>query len=233
MEKVLIAWSGGKDSALCLWKLRNSETKEVAALLTTITEDYERISMHGVRLALLEEQAKSLGFPLEKVLISKNATNEEYEEKMEELLLKYSKREVKTVAFGDIFLEDVRRYREENLEKIGMKGLFPLWGKNTRELTEEFINAGFKAVITCVDTKYLDSSFVGRTFDRDFLDDLPPNVDPCGENGEFHSFVYEGPIFKRKIEFELGEVVKRDDFYFQDLIPNRYRTDRALSRSNP
>lgn len=233
MEKVLIAWSGGKDSALCLWKLRNSETKEVAALLTTITEDYERISMHGVRLALLEEQAKSIGFPLEKVLISKNATNKEYEEKMEELLLKYSRRGVKTVAFGDIFLEDVRRYREENLEKIGMKGLFPLWGKNTRELAEEFIGAGFKAVITCVDSRHLDSSFVGRTFDRDFLNDLPQNVDPCGENGEFHSFVYDGPIFKRKIEFELGEVVKRDDFYFQDLIPNKHCTDRALSRSSP
>ena len=220
-EKVLVAWSGGKDSALCLWRLNDSRY-EVITLLTTITEDYERISMHGVREFLIEEQAKSLGYPLEKVLIPKNATNEEYEEKMEELLLNYREKKVKTVAFGDIFLEDVRKYREENLEKIGMKGLFPLWGRDTRELAEEFIDGGFKAIITCVDSKALSSAFVGRIFDRNFLEELPASVDPCGENGEFHSFVFDGPIFRNKIEFKLGKVVKRNRFYFQDLIPGNH-----------
>ncbi|RLI82155.1 diphthine--ammonia ligase [Archaeoglobales archaeon] len=215
-DKVLIGWSGGKDSALTLYEIEKSY--EVAALLTTVTEDYERISMHGVRVALLEKQAESLGYPLEKILISKNASNEEYEAKMLEVLEKYRGR-ASYVAFGDIFLEDVRKYREENLKRANMKGIFPLWGRDTAKLAQNFIDFGFKAIIICVDSKFLDESFVGRIYDENFLQELPPNVDPCGENGEFHSFVYDGPIFKSRIYFKVGEIVLRDRFYFCDLIP--------------
>jgi uncharacterized protein (TIGR00290 family) len=215
MTKILIGWSGGKDSALTLYEIEKSH--EVAALLTTVTEDYERISMHGVRVALLEKQAESLGFPLEKILISKNASNEEYEAKMKEVLERYREK-VPYMAFGDIFLEDVRRYREENLKKIGIKGIFPLWGRDTAKLAQKFIDLGFKAIITCIDSKFLDESFVGRIYDEDFLQELPPNVDPCGENGEFHSFVYDGPIFKSRIPFKIGETVLQDGFYFCDLM---------------
>ncbi len=217
MDRILIGWSGGKDSALTLYEIK--ESYEVAALLTTVTEDYERISMHGVRATLLEKQAESLGYPLEKVLISKNASNDEYEVKMREVLERYHEK-VSYVAFGDIFLEDVRRYREENLRRIGMKGIFPLWGENTAKLAQKFIDLGFKAIITCVDSKFLDETFVGRIYDEEFLQDLPPNVDPCGENGEFHSFVYDGPIFGSRTSFKVGETVLRDGFYFCDLVPD-------------
>ena len=219
-EKVLFAWSGGKDSAMALYELQRTHSYEISALLTTVTEDYDRISMHGVRRILLERQADSLGYPLEKIFISKNCSNEEYESKMRDVLAKYLEAGVSSVVFGDIFLEDVRKYREDNLAKVGMKGIFPLWKKDTTELANTFINLGFKAVITCVDSKVLDKRFVGRIYDKQFLRELPSNVDPCGENGEFHSFVYDGPIFKRKISFTIGDIVLRDNrFYFCDLIP--------------
>jgi uncharacterized protein (TIGR00290 family) len=219
-EKVLLSWSGGKDSALSLYELLRSGTYNVCALLTTITEDYDRISMHGVRRVLLEVQADSLGIPLEKVFISKDISNEEYELKMQKICEKYVGKGVSTVGFGDVFLEDVRKYRELNLSKIGMKALFPLWGIDTTFLAHTFIDSGFKAVITCVDSQALGRDFVGREFDEQFLSELPPSVDPCGENGEFHSFVYDGPVFKTKIWCTTGEVVFRENrFYFCDLIP--------------
>jgi len=219
-ERVLFTWSGGKDSVMALYELQKAGDYEISALLTTVTKDYDRISMHGVRRVLLEQQADSLGYSLEQVFISKNASNEEYEAKMREILEKYVKAGISTVVFGDIFLEDVRKYREENLSKIGMKAVFPIWKRNTTELTHTFIALGFKAVITCVDSKVLDKRFVGRRFDERFLSELPSNVDPCGENGEFHSFVYDGPIFRESLLYELGEVVLRDNrFYFCDLIP--------------
>ena len=218
--KVLFAWSGGKDSAMAFYELQRSHSYEILALLTTVTKEYDRISIHGVRRILLERQADSLGYPLEKIFISKNASNEEYESKMRDVLVKYREMGVSSVVFGDIFLEDVRRYREDNLAKVGMKGIFPLWKRDTAELANTFINLGFKAVITCVDSKVLDKRFVGRIYDKQFLRELPPNVDPCGENGEFHSFVYDGPIFRRKITFTIGDIVLRDNrFYFCDLIP--------------
>jgi uncharacterized protein (TIGR00290 family) len=219
-EKVLFSWSGGKDSAMALYEIQKGKDYEVRALLTTVSEDYDRVSMHGLRRVLLERQAESIGYPLEKVLISKNASNQEYESKMEEALLKYKDAGVGFVAFGDIFLEDIRKYRESYLGKIGMTGIFPIWKRNSKELAQTFIDLGFKAVLICVDLEVMDRKFVGRTFDSKFLADLPSNVDPCGENGEFHSFVYDGPIFAEKVLHEMGEVILRDNrFYYCDLIP--------------
>ena len=219
-EKVLFTWSSGKDSAMALYELQKAGEYEILALLTTVTEDYSRVSMHGVRRALLEEQAESVGIPLETVLIGKDASNDEYESKMRETLLRYQRQGVASVAFGDIFLEDLRRYREENLSKIGMNGLFPIWDRDTAELAGTFIELGFKAVVTCVDSNVLDKEFVGREFDDRFLADLPSTVDPCGENGEFHSFVYAGPIFRQPIAHEKGQIVLRANrFHFCDVIP--------------
>ncbi len=205
---------------MALYKLLNTTNYEIAALLTTVTEDYDRISMHGVQSILLEKQAESLGFPLEKIYISKISSNEEYETRMKEKLTCYRGLGILSVAFGDIFLEDLKKYREENLDKIGMKGIFPIWKRDTAELSRTFIDSGFKAIITCIDSKVLDKSFVGREFDKELLSELPPDVDPCGENGEFHSFVYNGPIFSKDILFKRGEVVLRNErFYYCDLMP--------------
>jgi uncharacterized protein (TIGR00290 family) len=219
-KKVLLSWSGGKDAALALHELQASSDYEVAALLTTVTAEYDRISMHGVRRVLLQRQASDLGLPLHIVLISADTTDAEYREKMKEEMQRHVEAGVFHVAFGDIFLEDVRRYREENLARLDLQALFPLWQRDSGELSRSFIDAGFKAIVTCVDSKALSGSFVGRRFDAGFLSDLPPTVDPCGENGEFHSFVYDGPIFRQAIPYSKGRVVLRDQrFYFCDLLP--------------
>jgi uncharacterized protein (TIGR00290 family) len=220
VEKTILSWSGGKDSALALYELGKTRSYEILALLTTVTEDYDRISMHGVRRILLERQAASLGFPLEKVFISKDTSDEEYAAKMQTVLARYLAAGVSSVVFGDIFLEDLRKYREDNLSKVGMKGIFPLWNRDTAELAQTFIDLGFKAVITCIDSNVLDKRFVGRTFDQQFLSELPPTVDACGENGGFHSFVYDGPVFQEQISHTIGEIVLRENrFYYCDLIP--------------
>lgn len=222
--KVIVAWSGGKDSALALHEIQRAGDYEILTLLTTLTEDYDRISMHGVRRELLEQQAELLGLHLEKIFISKNASEEECESKMQEVLTKYLTTGASAVVFGDIFLEDLRKYRENNLSRVGMKGIFPLWKKDTTELAHRFIDLGFKAITTCVDSEFLDKAFVGRTIDEELLAELPPGVDPCGENGEFHSFVYDGPIFREPVSFTTGEVVLRDKrFYFCDLIPGLFQ----------
>jgi uncharacterized protein (TIGR00290 family) len=221
MEDVLVSWSGGKDAAVSLYEVLNSGKYRVAALLTTVTEDFDRISMHGVRRSLLEQQAKSLGLPLEIVLISQNAPNGEYETNMGRLLAQYQKKGVQSVVFGDIFLEDLKIYRENNLAKLGMKGLYPLWKRDTRELASSLAPRGFRAITTCIDTQALDQRFVGRVIDERFLAELPEGVDPCGENGEFHSFVYDAPIFAKPIFHALGERVLRENrFFYCDLIPN-------------
>lgn len=226
-ERVILSWSGGKDSALSLYEIQNADDYEISALLTTVTEDYDRISMHGVRRILLEQQAAFLGLPLETILISKGASNEEYESKMRAVLLKYLKAGVSSVVLGDIFLEDLRRYREDNLAEIGMRGIFPLWKRDTDELARIFLDSGFKAIVTCVDSNVLDKTFVGRVFDERFLSRLPPNIDPCGENGEFHSFTYDGPIFQQKISCTVGEVTLREDrFYYCDLISSEESSHR-------
>jgi len=219
-NQVILSWSGGKDSALALYELQKSDHYEIVTLLTTVTKDYDRISMHGVRRSLLERQAAALTLPLEILYISKNCSNDEYESNMREVLETYLKKGISSVVFGDLFLGDIRTYREENLAKMGMKGIFPLWKRNTTELANTFIELGFKAVITCIDSKVLDKHFVGRLYDLQFISELPATVDPCGENGEFHSFVYDGPIFQKKIVYTLGEVVLRENqFYFCDLRP--------------
>jgi len=218
-KNILFCWSGGKDSSLALYEVQKAKSHNVAALLTTITEDYDRISMHGVRRVLLEQQAEALGLPLKKVLIPKEATNDIYESRMRALLEEGLREGIDTVAFGDIFLEDLKLYRENNLAQLGMKGLFPIWKQDSAELAQTFINLGFKAVLACIDTKFLDPSFAGRPYDQDLLRDLPPNVDPCGENGEFHSFAFDGPIFKHRINHTVGEVVRRDRYCFCDLVP--------------
>ena len=219
MEKVLLAWSGGKDSAMSLYEIQSSGKYEIVSLLTTINQDYDRVSMHGVRRTLVEQQALSLGLPMEKVLVPKSCSNEEYEARMGEVLTRFKQDSINQVVFGDIFLEWVKEYREANLSKLGMKGIFPIWGRDTDELTRSFITLGFQAVITCVDTKVLAQRFLGRMLDGQFLAELPSSVDPGGENGEFHSFVFAGPVFKDRIAYTLGETVQRDSFYFCDLLP--------------
>jgi len=219
-RQVLVAWSGGKDCSLALYEILRDQEWHVAALLTTLTEGYDRISMHGVRRTLLEEQAARLSLPLEEVWISQRASNEEYESKMRHVLEKHRKQGVDCVAFGDIYLEGIRQYREENLAKAGMTGVFPLWGQDTRALMRRFLELDFKAVVTCVDLEAIDGAFAGRRIDETFVRDLPPEADPCGEKGEFHSFVYDGPIFDGPIGITVGETVLRDGrFLFCDLAP--------------
>ena len=218
-EPILFCWSGGKDSALALHTLLQHYDVRIAALLTTVTEGYDRISMHGVRRELLQQQAESLRLPLHEVFIPPQCGNTIYEARMEEALLLYFQQGIRRVAFGDIFLEDLRLYREKNLARVAMQALFPIWKRDTCELIREFHEAGFRSVAVCIDSKVLDSSFAGRELDASFFADLPQGVDPCGENGEFHTFVYDGPIFTRPVGFTLGEVVRRDSFVFRDLLP--------------
>ena len=213
-----LSWSGGKDSAFALWTLRREGT-EPAALITTVTDAFDRISMHGVRRDLLARQAEALGVPLVEVVIPPSCVNEIYEARMAEAFAAPPLSEVEEVAFGDLFLEDVRAYREERLTAAGRRGVFPLWGRDTTELAQEFIAAGFQATIVCLDPRVLDSSFAGRRYDERLLAELPPAVDPCGENGEFHTFVHAGPIFSRPIACEAGERnIERDGFVFSDLV---------------
>ena len=218
-EKVIFSWSGGKDSAIALHEIQKAGQYEIRTLLTTVNAEYDRISIHGVGRELLEQQARSLGLPLEQILLLKDFSNEEYENKMQKTLEKYKEAGVNSVVFGDIFLEDLKQHRENKLSTIGMTGVFPIWKKDTRKLAQKFIDSGFKAVITCVDSQVLDKKFVGREFDSQFLSELDDEIDPCGENGEFHSFVYDGPIFQNTIKQKRGEIVLRAKrFYFCDLI---------------
>lgn len=220
-QPVLLSWSGGKDSALALHALRRDPRYEVVGLLTTIAAEYGRVSHHGVREALLERQAEAVDAPLDKLYLPSNfgqpCTNEQYAELVGEKLRSHLRRGVSLVAHGDIFLEDLRAYRERNLAQINMHGLFPLWGRDTTELMHSFLRLGFKAALVCVDGKKLDSTFAGREIDQALLHDLPTGVDPCGENGEYHSFVYDGPIFDHPLAVEVGEVVERETRYYADL----------------
>ncbi len=218
-QPILFCWSGGKDSAMALHTLLQQKHFEVVALLTTVTEGYDRIAMHGVRRELLERQARSVGLPLQEVRIPPQCVNPVYESRMEEALHLFYDQGVRTVAFGDIFLEDLRAYREKNLARIGMAAPFPLWQRDTRELIRFFHQQRFRAVAACIDTKVLDPSFAGRELDESFFRDLPPQADPCGENGEFHTFVFDGPIFQSPIPVRAGDVVNRDGFVFCDLLP--------------
>ena len=219
-EPVAFCWSGGKDSALALDELQHSSQYEVVALLTTLTRDFERISMHGVRRELLHRQAAALGLPIDEAWICQGASNAEYEQEMGRQFAEYRERGIGTIAFGDIFLEDLRVYRERTLAKLGMQAIFPIWKRDTGELIETFLNRGFRSITCCIDTGKLPETFVGRQIDRDFLRELPEGVDPCGENGEFHSFAWAGPLFAEPIPVRLGETIRRDSFLFCDLLTN-------------
>jgi uncharacterized protein (TIGR00290 family) len=213
-----LSWSGGKDSALALRELRARSEPAPRALITTVTADYGRISMHGVRRELLSRQAQATGLPLVEVEIPAACSNEVYEQRMGQALAEPPLAEAQTIAFGDLFLADIRAYREERLSRTGKEAIFPLWGRDTSALAREFLAAGFEAVLVCVDPRRLDPSFAGRRFDAELLADLPPDVDPCGENGEFHTFVHAGPIFSTPIVCQVGETLERDGFVFCDVL---------------
>lgn len=216
MSGVVLSWSGGKDSALALWAMREQGV-EPTALLTTVTEDSDRVSMHAVRRELLEAQAAAVGVPLVEVGIPAVCSNEVYEERMAAALDSPPLADVSEFAFADLFLEDIRAYREERLAAIGRRASFPVWGRETGPLARTFIDAGFEATLVCVDPRQIDASFCGRSFDADLLRDLPEGADPCGENGEFHTFVTAGPIFAAPVPVEHGETVEREGFVFHDL----------------
>ena len=221
VKRVVVSWSGGKDSTLALNEILNNPDYEVRSLITTVTEGYDRISIHGVRNELLDKQVESIGIPLQKVLIPKDSTNDQYEKALNDVLLYFKNKGINEIVFGDIFLEDVKKYRDELLDKLDMKGIYPIWKKDSKELARKFIDLRFKAVTTCIDSQQIDKKFVGREYNSEFLNDLPNSADHCGENGEFHTFVYDGPLFDKKIDFTKGEIVFRDDrFYYCDLLPN-------------
>jgi uncharacterized protein (TIGR00290 family) len=208
-EKVVFCWSGGKDSALGLYKLLQDGRYDVVSLLTTCNEHFQRVSMHGVRLSLLEKQANAIGLPVETMFVSQRSSNDEYLEKLTAHLLAYKARGVTSFAFGDIFLEDLKRWREDNLAGLGLRGVFPLWKLDSGALLREFVGLGFRSVLCCVNDAYLDHTWLGRNIDAEFLRGLPADVDPCGENGEFHSFAFAGPIFKEPLAIKVGEKVYR------------------------
>jgi uncharacterized protein (TIGR00290 family) len=218
-EPVVLGWSGGKDSALALHALRSDPSFRVEGLITTVTDEFDRISMHGVRNRLLTIQASAVGVHLTEARIPPGASNAVYEESFKAALAPHLARGVRKVAFGDLFLADIRAYRERLLAPLGMTGLFPLWLRDTGALAQEFIKLGFRAVLVCVDPTRLDRSFAGRSFDEELLRDLPPGIDPCGENGEFHTFVTDGPIFTSPVGYTTGEIVERDGYAFCDLLP--------------
>jgi len=216
-EPVIISWSGGKDSALALAETLRDARYDVIGLLTTVTRDYDRISMHGVRRDLLRDQVEAIGVPLTEAVICAGASNADYEAAFADAIAEFRTAGVGRVVFGDLFLTDIRAYRERQLAALGMQCLFPVWGRDTARLACDFVAAGFRAFLCCVDPRQLDGSFCGREFDATLLDDLPAGVDACGENGEFHTFVYDGPIFGRPVPCHRGEVVSRDGFWYCDL----------------
>lgn len=218
MEPILLSWSSGKDSAWALHVLRKQGVK-IAGLLTTLNSEFNRVAMHGVRQELLQAQARAAGLALWEVPLPWPCSNEQYEALMSEAMGRARREGIQTVAFGDLFLEDIRAYREQKMAQVGMKCLFPLWGSNTRELAREMIAGGLRAKLVCVDTKQLDARFAGREFDAALLADLPSGVDPCGERGEFHTFAWAGPMFKAPLALKGGETVVRDGFAFADVLP--------------
>ena len=219
-RRVALSWSSGKDSAWSLHLLRQDPSIEVVALVTTLNEKFDRVAMHAVRRDLLELQAASVGVPLWTVPLPWPCSNEQYEGRMRDLCTRALEAGVEAMAFGDLFLVDIRAYREKQLAGTGLRPLFPVWQLPTADLAQTMIASGLRAKITCVDPKALSAEFAGRDFDSQFLADLPQGIDPCGENGEFHSFVYDGPEFRQPIDVSLGEIVERDGFVFADLCSN-------------
>ena len=220
IRNVLLSWSSGKDSAWALHVLRRDPSVQVVGLLTTINKRSNRVAMHAVRETLLDAQASALGLPATKVYIPDPCSNADYERAMAEAMDGARGNGVEAIAFGDLFLEDVRRYREEKLASTGIEPIFPLWGAKTPNLAREMVTEGLRAILTSVDPKQLDPAFAGRVFDQTFLDDLPDGVDPCGENGEFHTFAHAGPMFEQPLAVATGEPVEHDGFVFFDVLPS-------------
>ena len=220
---LVMSWSGGKDSAMALHEVLKTKRYDVVALLTSVSQEYGRVSHHGVREVLLEQQADAIGIALHKVYLpsgsSHPCTNETYEQIMGDVMAHFKAQGVETVAFGDLFLEDLRAYRERNLARAGMRGLFPLWKRDTTKLAREVIAIGFKSYLSCVEAR-VGPGFVGRPYDHELLAALPAGTDPCGEYGEFHTFVFDGPIFKQPVAVRVGEIVIRDGRHYADLLPD-------------
>ncbi|HEX2139095.1 MAG TPA: hypothetical protein VHG33_05225 [Woeseiaceae bacterium] len=216
-HKTLVSWSSGKDSAWALHVLRQREDVEIAGLFTTINQAADRAVMHAVRRGLVERQAEAAGLPVEFVPLPHPCPNAEYEAAMSAFMENAKARGIGAIAFGDLQLLDVRRYREESMHGSGIEPLFPIWGSDTSALADRMVEAGLRARITCVDPARMPARFAGRVFDRSLLDELPSDIDPCGENGEFHTFAYAGPMFRRPLTVAVGETVERDGFVFTDL----------------
>lgn len=232
-EKCIVSWSGGKDAAFSLFKIRQEKQYEAMALLTSINAPEQRITMHGVRTELLDAQANAIGLPLIKMLVPEMPSMEVYETIMTTTWTDCKKQGAVAAVFGDIFLEDLRKYRETRFAALGLKPIFPLWNMPTGKLIREFIDAGFKAIVTCVQEKALDKSFAGRIIDHDFIKDLPGNVDPCGENGEFHTFVFDGPVFKTPVLFEKGNMSYKK-YHPVETNPSAAKPkDRSGNSANP
>lgn len=229
-----MSWSGGKDSALALHELMSDRRYHVVALMTSISEEYRRVSHHGVREELLEEQARAIGIPLTKIYLPSSntvpCTNEVYEGIMGTVMRRFKSQGVRTVGFGDLFLEDLRAWRENNLAGEGMTGLFPIWKRDTHRLARQIVAMGFRSILSCVEGK-VGPGFVGRAYDERLLDELPAGVDPCGEYGEFHSFVYDGPCFRRPVAVEVGEIVVRDGRFYADLLPGNAQVAESCMAS--
>jgi uncharacterized protein (TIGR00290 family) len=219
IKKILLSWSGGKDSAWALEVLRREKKYEIVGLVTTINQQFRRIAIHGYREALLDQQAAATGLPIWKVDLPFPCTNAEYESRMAVLVKRAVDEGIEGMAFGDLFLEDIRAYRLAKLAGTGLEAIFPVWGIPTGQLAKEMVAAGLKAYLTCIDPRVLDRSFAGRAFDAKLLTELPATVDPCGERGEFHTFACEGPMFSRSISVTPAEIVERDGFVYADLLP--------------
>ena len=227
-KRTFLSWSSGKDSAWALHVLRQQSDLEIAGLFTTVNQVYQRIAIHGVRLELLQRQAAAVGLPLHIIDLPYPCSNSQYEKKMEEFIERSKRQEIECVAFGDLFLEDIREYREAKLSGTGITPLFPLWRTPTDKLAKDMISGGLRALVTCVDPQQLPASFAGREFNEEFLLTLPHHVDPCGERGEFHTFALDGPMFSKPVAVELGEIIEREGFIYADLLPV---TDRALANA--
>ena len=218
MAKAIFNWSGGKDSALALYKIQIEKKIEVSSLLTTLNKKNKRVSGHGIRESMLDLQSKNMSIPINKIFLPDDVSNEAYEKMMKEYWEKKKNEGINYCISGDIFLEDVKEYREKQLSMMDIQSVFPLWKMNSNDVLKEFIDLGFKSIVVCINEKYLDSSFVGRIIDADFVADLPPNIDPCGENGEYHSFVFDGPIFKKPVDFKVNDKI----YIFKEYKEHNY-----------
>jgi len=223
-KRTLLSWSSGKDSAWALYILRQQPDKEVVGLFCTVNQEFERVAMHAVRIELIHQQAENVGLPIQLIPIPHPCSDSEYETIMKDFIEQAKQQGIEYFAFGDLFLEDVRRYREVSLADTGITPIFPLWGIPTEELSKEMVNSGLRAKITCVDPKHLPADFAGQEYGKSFLERIPTNIDPCGENGEFHSFAFDGPMFKKAVNILVGETVSRDGLIFTDLLPGQHLT---------